>query len=235
MKLIFNTKNSYKSDKWFKSDLQKINELNQKNVEDLTPKEISRLIYLHERSALCLRRILEETEKECDIDYFQKGGFKKQQTNKSTDNDYTFFGNLPVKIEKKEEIYHIFTPYTFKRGMAESFQLSTYLRAAIAKEKEEGMIFESKGKSLIVVLRVANQTVRKRYRDNDNLETSEMINVIFSETFLKSDNVLNMSFFSDYLVSDDSNIQGFHLFVLPYSSKKIKGEELLETFYDKAK
>ncbi len=233
MNLIFNTKDSYTSDKWFKKDLEKIIELNQKNIQDLTPKEISKLVYLHERSALCLRRVLEETEKECNIDFFQKGGFKKSETQKAKTDSQLYLQNLPVEIEKKDEIFHIFTPYTFKRGMSESFQLSTYLRAAIAKKKEEGMIFEMNGKSIVVALRVANQTVRKRFRDNDNLETSEMINVIFSETFLKSDNVLNMSFLSDYIVSEDESIQGFHLFVLPYSSKIIKGEELLDFFEGK--
>lgn len=230
MEKIFERQNTYESDELLQKDLKEINTFSQKNVHDLTAKETNKLIALHERSAISLRRILESEEKGEADEFFQKKGFRDCDIQKEQNKNHSWLENLPVKIEKKNDMYHIFTPYTFKRGMAESYILSNYLRAAIAKEQQNGMLFEMREKCIVTVLRVSNQTVRRRFRDNDNLETSAMINVIFSETFVKSDNVLNMSFFSDYMESEDESVQGFHLFVIPYSSKIIKGEELLRVF-----
>lgn len=220
---IFDVKNSYSNCKNLRKDLKEIEDIADKEFDEMSVEEINRMIFLYERSSISLRQYLEKKEKEDSNDYFIRIKNKKK-------NEKKFLENLPVSIEKKDKIYHIFTPYTFKKGLSESYGLANYLRGEINRKINEGMIFEVKGKQLVLVLRVGEKFINKRYRDNDNMETTELINVIFSEAFVKSDNALNMCFMSDFILSDDIKIQGFHIFVMPYKEIGFSPKKILESF-----
>lgn len=220
---IFDVKNSYLDDKNLKKDLNELNELANKNLDELNVSEINRMVFLYERSSISLRHYLETSNKNDDEGYY----LRIKNNNKLKENHLE---NLPVTIEKNREVYHIFTPYTFKKGLSESYGLAHYLRGEIIKKRQEGMNFNINGKQLVVALRVGEKFVSKRYRDNDNMETTELINVMFSEGFVKSDNALNMSFVSDFMLSNVKSECGFHLFVLPYSMLEPNINMLMEMF-----
>lgn len=222
---IFDVKNTYLDDKNLKKDLIELNELANKKLDEMSVSEINRMVFLYERSSISLRHYLEVSNKEDDDGYY----LRIKNNNKTIKN---YLKDLPVKIEKRGEVYHIFTPYTFKKGLSEIYSLANYLRAEIIKKREEGMTFNVSGKQLVVALRVGEKFVSKRYRDNDNMETTELINVIFAEGFVKSDNSLNMSFVSDFMISNVKSEQGFHLFVLPYSMLKPDTRMLMGMFKD---
>ena len=225
---IFGVKNTYTNDKELKEDLEKINKMNETDVTKMTAEELLKLDSLYERSALSIRRILEEKNSSEDLDVFFKTNYSNGKTHRS---ENVCLENLPVSIEEKNGIYHLFTPYTFRRGMSESFFLADCLRAEVNKKINEGMAFDVKGKQLVIALRIGKKHSHSRYKDNDNLETSELINVLFGEAFGKSDCVSNMSFMSDFMTNDNEKIHGFHMFILPYNSEEIKPKKILELFY----
>ena len=227
---IFNVRDTYTSDENLHKDLEKINKMLEKNLDDFTLKEFNELIYLYERSSISLRRKLEDGDIDDDGSYFTKNDFGTQAKRNNKKNRFKFIENLPVKVEKIGDIYHIFCSYTFKKKINESFYLASILKAAVAVAKENGMNFEFNGKQLCVVLRVDKENFSNKYsyKDNDNLETTELINFIFTEAACVSDNVKNMSYFSHFMTTDDESLHGFHMFVLPYDSEEIRPERLLK-------
>lgn len=210
----------------FERDLKEINELAK---GDLNLNDLNRLVYLYERSAISLRGFMEYNEQELDINPYLKENFgqKKFKTNKKTFNE-----NLPVKIERKNDCIHIFTPYLFKRGMKESFYISSYLNAELCKENNKNLFYDiNYKKQIVVALRVAEKYSHTRHKDNDNMEVSEIINVLFRHMGL-SDNAIHTSFFSDFIISQDESEYGFHIFVIPYNDDQLnyKGRTLLDYF-----
>ena len=229
---IYDVQNTYTNDTELHWDLDKINKITEKKLEDLTLKDFNKLIALYERSSVSLRRILEMGHYEDDSSYYLKNNYKKLNK-KYKKNNYYHLDNLPVEIEKKGDIYHITCAYTFKKPINESYYIADNLRAAVAKERQNGMEFEFKGKQLVIALRVDEENFKNpyKYKDSDNLETSEIINVMFAEACGIDDNINRMSFFTHFITSSDDRLKGFHLFILPYDNEEIRPEKLLKTFY----
>lgn len=230
---IFSVTNTYKTNEGLRCDLAKINKIAEKNLEELSLSEFSKLIALYERSSVSLRRILEISEIEDNKKYFIKNDLEKLERKYKRKSGYDYLENLTVQIEKQDEIYHLLCPYTFKKPINESFYIADNLRAAVAKERQNGMEFEFKGKQLVIALRIDEENFKNtyRYKDNDNLEVTEMINFIFSEACAISDNIKNMSYMSHYMESNDEELHGFHMFILPYDSEEIRPEKILKKFY----
>lgn len=215
----------YLDKKMFDRDINEINNLKQ---GDLNLKTMDRLVFLLERCAVSLRGTIEHYEKNEEIDYYTKENFKPRTSKK----ELTFDKNLPVKVEKKNEIIHIFTPYLFKRGMKESFFIANYLNGELKKEENKSILESiSEGKKVVVVVRVSNKFNRTRHKDNDNLEVSEIINVM-CENLRLSDSAIRMSFFSDFVLSNDKNKHGLHFFLIPYEEKDFRGDTWLKYFYE---
>ena len=222
----FQNPNSYTSDEFLKRDLNEINKISEKNLSFLSEKEISRLFFLHERSALSLRRYLEEKESEGEVNLLD---FEEKERAFPQKNRELFLDNLPILIEKKKDIIHIHAPYTFNKGMKEGFNVANYINAEMKKKEKEGMSFLSKNKVAIVIVRSGKRQNSKWYCDNDNFETKRIINVIFEHLGM-SDNVLNMSCMSDFVPSDNEASFGMHLFIVPYSINLFSGEKLFKLF-----
>lgn len=223
---IFKNNYNYETNDDYQEALENINDFTKIGIDYVEPEDLSKVIFLLENCAISLRARLEELDEDIILDYESERkaeGFCRVASTKSLEN-------LPVNIEKKDKIYHIQTPYTFRRGMKESFQLCTYLKGELNKKRSEGMEFDIDEKYVVCVVRVCEKFIPSRTRDNDNLETSRMINAIFGDFLGQSDNAKNMSFFSDYLNSDDENEWGFHLFLVPYSYGEFRGRELLNLF-----
>lgn len=223
---IFRNNYNYETNEDYQEALENIFDLTRIGIDYIEPEALSKTIFLLENCSISLRAMLEELDEDIILDYESERKAEtlcRKPVSKSLEN-------LPVVVEKKDKIYHIQTPYTFRRGMKESFQLCTYLKGELNKKRDEGMKFEIDEKYVVCVVRVSKEFVPSRTRDNDNLETSRMINAIFGDFLGRSDNAKNMSFFSDYLNSDDENELGFHLFLVPYSYGEFRGRELLNLF-----
>ncbi len=223
---IFTNEYNYKTNEKYQKVLKDINDFTQVGIDLVDPIVLSEVIYLHEQCAISLRAKLENIEEDVELGHESKEwkcnyGLKKEKLS---------LENLPVSLEQKGKIYHIQTPYTFKRGMRVAFELCTYLKAELVKKTEEGMIIELNEKYVVSAIRVSKEFTPSRIKDNDNLETSRMINIIFGDFLGRSDNAKNMSFFSDYLISDDRNEWGFHLFLVPYEYGEFRARPLLNLF-----
>ncbi len=219
----FKNPNSYTSDECLKRDLNEIKKISEKNLSFLSDDEISRLTFLHERSALSLRRYLEEKEdrKNCF--------FELDEENVNQDNTKIFLKNLPVLTEKNNEIIHIHTAYTFDKNMKEGFTIANYINAELKKKEAEGFSFLVKDKVVFVVARVGKKQRAKLYCDNDNFETRRIVNTVFEHLGM-SDNIFNMSFMSDFIFSTNEDIFGTHFFIVPYTFGNFTGEALLKLF-----
>lgn len=223
---LFENSYTYKTNEKYQNALKKINDLTRIGIDRVEPCDISEVIYLHENCAISLRAKLENLEEESNLGYESKN----EKAKKILKSEKLSLEQLPINIEQKDKIYHIQTPYTFKRGMKVAFQLCRYLKAELVKKRDEGMSFELNEKYVVSVVRVSEKFTPSQTRDNDNLETSRMINTIFGDFLGQSDNAKNMSFFCDYLISKDENELGLHLFLVPYSNGEFRGRQLLDLF-----
>lgn len=217
------TYKTYVSKEPLEKDIKEVNKLIQ---GDLNLKTTDRLVFLLERSAVSLRGAMEHCEKEDNLNSFIRENFDKNEFGSVN----KFDENLPVKVEEKDGNIHIFTPYLFKRGMKESFVLASYLNAELQKEGNKQLIESvSNDKKVVIVVRISNKFNRAKHKDNDNLEVSEFLNVMCQNLSL-SDNAIHMSFFSDFIVSNDKNIQGLHFFLVSYNEKDFRGKTWIDYF-----
>lgn len=210
-----------------------IEEISKISKGDLNPKDLNRLVFLSERIAISSRGKLEKIENEPELSTYLREEFSSNsKALKQRKSVLTFDKNLPVKVEKKNDVLHVVTPFTFKRGMKESYFLADYLNSELKKEENLKLLEEyDHQKFTVLVVRCDEKYSRTRHKDNDNLETTELINVIFDNLCI-SDNALNMSFFSEFIFSKKDEEIGFHLFLIPYDKyDNFKGRYWLDKFY----
>ena len=229
---IFEVPNTYLSDKKFQADLKRVNDIAAKGYENLTATELNTLIYNLERMAVSSRRKLERSSRE-EAERIEM--FYKTKDIRNADKLVEAYENLPVKLKFFEyegvECLCVFTPFSFRRGMKESFYLADYVKAEVCKHKEEVEDFfvARKQKYWINVIRVADRFNPSKHKDNDNLETSGIINRIFAYGGGISDNPLRMSFSSDFAISDNEGTHGLYFIVYPYQDRPFGSNSLLKT------
>ena len=124
MKYIINDINKNKIKKDFEDDLKSIHKiLNGKDIDDLSIDEMNRLVFLHERSALSYRRLLEHLERK-DANY---SSFHKKSCDICNFDSTHFDMNRPISTKilqvEGQNLIHIFSPFVFKKGLSESFLL----------------------------------------------------------------------------------------------------------------
>lgn len=231
---LFKKLGTFTNDASFKRNAKEIFELTMnKNTDDLSLDEVNRLIYLCEQSAISYRRLLEESENFND-DFNQKNSKTKYLSDR---NHNDFLKNIPISVTeiaaKKGNVLHIFAPFTFRKGMRDSFNLSTYVNAELTKLIKNHELNPDffKDKKIIYCIRVSQKYSPARHRDNDNLELSEIINITFKHIGC-SDNPLKMSFFSDFVISDDESLYGMHMIVAPYDMPMMRGKEWLNFLFE---
>ena len=230
MKYVINKLMKNKTKQEFENDLIAIRKIMYgKDIDDLSIDEMNRLVFLHERSALSYRRLLEYSEKkESDFTSFHK-------KNRDICNfDSTHFDqNRPIEIEvltiNDQKVIHIFSPFVFKKGLGESFLLAQYLNLALHSNQEDLQMMKGlyKGQKVMAhTIRCATSFNPSEHCDNDNLETSELINTLFSNLKI-SDSPLKSSFLSDFVLVNSEDEEGMHIILTPYSMA-IYGEKLLK-------
>lgn len=225
----FNVIDSFLDKTSFKKNLDEINEINnQKQIDGLSFSKISRLIYLHEMAAISYRRMLQDYELK---DTEETKLFYKRNTNVNQ-RDLESLSGLPIFVAnfatEEGKVLYIKTPFSFRRGMKESFNLATYLNASLSKDFDHRTLDLSHlgEKKIVYAIRVADRFNSAKHCDNDNLELSEMINVIFSH-LVSSDNALKMTMVSEFFESSDRSLHGLHLVVAPYNLPIMKAKDLL--------
>ena len=229
MKYIINNINKNKTKKDFEDDLKSIHKISKgKDIDDLSIDEMNRLVFLHERSALSYRRLLEHLEK--------NDANTRLSPNKSCDIcnfDSTHFDtNRPITAKilqvDGQNMIHIFSPFMFKRGLSESFLLAQYLNLSLKTDVKDHQMLKglfTNQKVIVHVIRCAKRFNPQAHCDNDNLEISELINTLFSDLMI-SDSPLKTSFMSDFVLVESEDEEGMHVIVAPYSLE-IYGEKLL--------
>ena len=214
--------------KEFMSDLNKINLLSKKLEEELLASTVDELIYLHERMAISYRHLLQGIALDDNFELFYK-----RNINISKKELLKFVReNIKIKIEKLSingaPVLHIQTPFLFRRSVKKSFYLSEYLNVKLSEilKEEKEYLNDFACKNNLYVLRLDEKVNFGAHCDNDNLELSELINRLFGHIGI-SDNPSRMSFYSDVIVNDKQELQGIHLFLIPYRFGLFESEKLV--------
>lgn len=215
MENLFEYPNTYNDREKLAKDASKIDELAK---GELTLNNLSQIIYIAERIALSSRTMMQKKKTNETInDEFSR----IEKDNKYQESFYNDNFNLPVTVKRKGDIVHIYTPYTFKRGMKESYYLADYLDLKLISLKDQDILNFNRQKVVVAIVRVAEKYNPNRHCDNDNLETTELINIIFRHMAL-SDNPEKMSYLTDFITSNNPSEYGLHIFVYPYEEKASK-------------
>ena len=176
--------------------------------EDFSYEDIEYVLRMSEILALNCRFIFEANDKDSkNFDFY---------TAKRVKNDNEIYkNNLPVYLKTYPKMIYIFMPYTFKRPLNHSYTLGNYLAQNIEnlKEKKE-FNFKFDGPFSFIVIRKSLKYNRKTIRDNDNFETSIIINKITS-ALNKSDNATQLDFISCYRQAKDESECGLHIYLVP--------------------
>lgn len=230
MRYIISQQNKNKTKKDFEADLRSIHKiLDEKDIDDLSIDEMNRLVFLHERSALSYRNLLEHLDKP-NMDFVR---FYKKKGDTHRQSSTIFDKNNPVQCEvlciDDQKLIHIFTPFLFKKRLNESFLLAEYLNLSLHSNehlKEEMMNCFKDQKVIVHVIRCAEKFNPQVHCDNDNLEISELINTLFANLMI-SDSPLKTSFMSDFVQITDKENEGMHIILAPYCMD-LYGEKLLK-------
>lgn len=186
---------------------------NSVSAKDMDEDNIMALLNIFEPLCLKLRNALElktyEDKKNCMNNLgqeFEKRNAKKQGTFNIRDN--------PVEIENTEDYIHIRMPLTLMKDKNRSYYLADYLKAALDDLKAKGeLIFNLKPPFSFIVIRKTPNFKSKEICDNDNFETSALINTLFR--FLNTtDSPTHMDFVSCYRKAADIDDVGLHIYLV---------------------
>lgn len=215
-------------EKQFISDLNKINSLFSKGIKELEASEIDDLIYLLERLAISCRHLLQQSALDEKFELFYKRSINV------TKKELLKFANENIKIKTEKlslngvPVLHIQTPFLFRRSVKKSFYLSEYLNVKLGEiiKYDSDYLNDFVCKNNLYVLRIDEKLNVDSHCDNDNLELSELINCLFRHIGI-SDNPSQMSFYSDVLVNEKQDLQGIHIFLVPYRFGLFDSEKLI--------
>lgn len=193
--------------------LENYNDLEDRKLNDIDADDLLKILRLSEILSTSCRNALEICSNHDDeFNFFSKVKSKN------------FDENLPVYAESFENYLYIFSPFTFKRSLKNSFNLSQYLKASLMKLKENGEFnFKAKGPYSFVVIRKTKSFKTSEICDNDNMETSQLVNTVFR--FLgTSDSPTHCDFVSYYEQCEDDEEVGLHIYLVP----KIEFKDFLD-------
>ena len=185
--------------------------------EDFSYEDIEYILRMSEILATQCRFTFEAADKDSkNFDFY---------TAKRVKNDNEIYkNNLPVYVKTYPEMLYIFMPYTFKRPLQNSYILGNYLAQNIENLKEKNEFnFKFSGPFSFVVVRKSLKYNHSSICDNDNFETSRIINIVF-RALNKSDNATQMDFISSYEITEDESECGLHIYLVP----KINYQKIIE-------
>ena len=183
------------------------------NFVDYSIEDIEYIMRMSEILALQCRSVLEIADKDMkNFDYFTKERVIK--------NNEFYENNLPVYVKSFPKMLYIFTPLTFKRPLQNSFTLGDYVAEKLEKMKEKNELnFKCDGHYSFIVVRKTKVFNPNSICDNDNFETSRMINAIF-RALNKSDNATQLDFVSSYELTENDCEVGLHIYLVPQADFK---------------
>ena len=183
------------------------------SAKDMEEDNILSLLKIFEPLCLKLRNAMELKSyeyKKNNVNYFCQESDKRSIEGQSRfDNNYN-----PVEIENTEDYIHIKMPLTFLKDKNRSYYLSNYLKMALDVLKAKGeLVFNRKPPFSFIVIRKTLNFKSKEICDNDNFETSALINALFR--FLHTtDSPTHMDFVSCYRKAADIDDVGLHIYLV---------------------
>ena len=183
------------------------------SAKDMEEDNILSLLKIFEPLCLKLRNAMElknYENKKNNVNYFCQESDKRSIEGQSRFDD----NNNPVEIENTEGYIHIKMPLTFLKDKNRSYYLSNYLKMALDVLKAKGeLVFNRKLPFSFIVIRKTLNFKSKEICDNDNFETSALINTLFR--FLHTtDSPTHMDFVSCYRKAADIDDVGLHIYLV---------------------
>ena len=141
--------------------------------------------------------------------------------------DVDQYKNIPVTVVRDGDALRIKCPFLYQReNEKRSYAIAALAAAAIESfERKNGPVRSFlKGPLHTAVIRKTDKFRRRAFRDNDNMEVSNIINRVFRAAFA-ADDALNMSFSSHFRVvpAEDS---GMEFLVFPQKDIDLYKNEL---------
>lgn len=164
--------------------------------------ELDTLLYIFELNALSTRSAIQEKFEHDTSEFIRESKYIKDNKLSSE----LFKKNIPVEINyEKNRMLEVFTPLTIKRGYEykyskENFTLCDYVHIRfeewVQSNPDIDLTKDLTKPYTVFVIRRVNQVTRK-VCDPDNLETGRIINEIFANRLLQSDNAANVRIIND--------------------------------------
>lgn len=163
-------------------------------------REVSALLRECETAAHLIRSYLEYSAEE-------SGG--------DEDNRTILLPAPPVKVSFEHNTLRVFTPLTFNRGIPDSYILANSIRTELQnyQQKNSRSLFWKLEPPLTVIMLRRAQKYSSRLKDNDNMETGRIINVIFPELGLSDNCMLVPDIHSGFRLVDSIEEEGMEFIV----------------------
>ena len=129
-----------------------------------------KILHWSEQLSLSMRQLLFDRQPELNREIRARKGFPQQG----------ILSENPVRLKARDGLIRFFAPLTLLRNASESWFLATMMEEAIRDyEKENGRIRDRVQKPVYIIVRRNATAVKNGYRDNENLETTKLINMVF--------------------------------------------------------
>lgn len=134
-----------------------------------------------------------------------------------TDWSLEVFDSLPVEIRREDNVIRILAPWTFRRIPGNTYNLTAYICAALARHiAEQGELWHMIEPPLHqIVKRKSHEWNRQCFCDNDSQELKSMVNEIYV-TLGYSDSARNTSYTSVYQKCEEGE-DGMEIVIFPES------------------
>ena len=172
--------------------------LSAESVSDF--RELSALLRECETTAHLIRSYLEYLAEEADEDDIRR---------------MILMPPSPVKVSFENNTLRVFTPLTFSRGIPDSYILANSIRTELQnyQQKTNRSLFWKLEPPLTVIMLRRAQKYSSRLKDNDNMETGRIINVIFPELGLSDNCMLVPDIHSGFRLIDSIEEEGMEFIV----------------------
>lgn len=243
---IFTTGTYFKTKKDIKKTLENVvlpivsdGDVEQK-LDELSPEELSNLIYRFEKAALSCRKALtmkglpsnlgmcgnnyDDLSIPSDLKLVSdKHGLYSSDTKTfyKPETWKTNYENL-VRVSYKDNVLKVTTPATFKRfkidnSLKENYVLMNYVQACLnswASQNNIDLFHLIPSPCTALIIRKMTKFNRIKICDNDNMENGRIINTIF-EALGYSDNALNMDLYSCFRLCNTEEECGMEFVIIP--------------------
>ena len=195
------------------ADLQQDAETFLSEGNDCSFRKISKLLGLCESTAHLIRSYLE---------------YEKKIPDENIVSSELQIPPSPIQVSYENDTLRVFTPLTFSRGIPDSYILANSIRTELHKYQErnnEQLFWKLKPPLTVIMLRRARK-YSSRLRDNDNMETGRIINVIFPELGLSDNCMLVPDIHSGFRLISTLEEEGMEFIVFSQKDAKKHFNEL---------